>query len=76
MDTLDKVQRAHSDWTKTMDSVDNKVDVVHCLPGKCPWTPWIMSMDLVESLDKVHGYSEQSPGSLLRLDNVHGLSGH
>ena len=72
MDTLDKVQRAHSDWTKSMDSVD----IVHCLPGQCPWTPWIMSMGLFESLDKVHGYSGQSPGSPLRLDNVHGLSGH
>ena len=39
-------------------------------------------MESVESLDKVHVYSEQSPGSPLNwtmsmhsLDNVHGLSG-
>ena len=35
-----------------------------------------LSMESVESLDKVHGYSGQIPGSPLRLDNVHGLSGH
>ena len=49
-----------------------------------------MSMDLVESLDNVHGYSRQSPESPLRLaafpwthwvlstislENVHGLPG-
>ena len=33
-------------------------------------------MESVESLDKVHGYCGQSPGSQLRLDNVYGLSGH
>ena len=71
MDTLDKVQGAHSDWIMSMDSFDT----VHCLSRQCPWTPWTMSMDLVESLNNVHGYSEQSPGSPLRLDNVHGLSG-
>ena len=32
-------------------------------------------MESVKSLDKVHGYSGQSPGNTLRLDNVHGLSG-
>ena len=81
MDTLDKVQGAHSDWTMSM----NSVDIVHCFPGQCPWTPWTMSMDLVESLENVHGYSGQSLGSPLRtqltlstvsLENVHGLPGH
>ena len=71
MDTMDKVQGAHSDWTMSMDSVD----IVPCFAEQSPWTPSPMSMDLVESLDNVHGYSGQSPESPLRLDNVHGLSG-
>ena len=33
-------------------------------------------MDLMESLDNVHGYSRQSPGSTLRLANFHGLIGY
>ena len=45
IDTLDKVQGAHSDWT---------MFIVHCLPRQCPWTPWTMSMDSVESVDIVH----------------------
>ena len=65
MDTLEKVQGTHSNWTMSMVSVDIS-----------PLSPWTMSMDLVESLDKVHGYSGESPGSPLKLDNVHGLSGH
>ena len=45
---------------------------------KCPlnpWFPWTLFMESVESLDKIHGYSGQSPRSPLRLRNVHGLSG-
>ena len=30
-------------------------------------------MESVESLDNIHGYSGQSPGSPLRLDNVHAM---
>ena len=60
MDSLGKVQGVHSDRTMSMDSVD--------------LSPWKMSMDFVESLDIVHGYSGLSPGSPLRLDNVHGLT--
>ena len=63
MDTLDKVQEAHTDWTMSIDSVDivhcrlsgqYSMDIVHCLPGECPWTPWTLSMDSVESVDNVH----------------------
>ena len=44
MDTQDKVQGAHSDWTMSMDS----------LSGHCPLSPWTMSMDF---LDNIHGFS-------------------
>ena len=41
MDTLDKVQGAHSDWPISMDSLG----IVHHLPGECPWTFCTLSMD-------------------------------
>ena len=65
MDTLDKVQGAHSEWTMSMDSV-------HCLPGQCQWTlwkVWTMSMD---SLDKVQGAHTDWTMSMDSVDIVRG----
>ena len=54
MDTLDKVQGAHSDWPISMDSLG----IVHHLPGECPWTFCTLSMDSLSgkcgSVDIVH----------------------
>ena len=30
--------------------------IVHCLPGQCPWTPWKLSKESVESVNIVHGW--------------------
>ena len=68
MDTLDKVQGAHSDWTMSMDSLDN----VHVLSGKsgqCPWLLWTRSREPTQT--------GQGPWTqwTVSLENVHGLPG-
>ena len=82
MDSLDIVHKISGKsgqslwilWTKSREPTQT---------GQCqftqkysPLSPWTMSMGLVESLDNVHGYSRQSPGSPLRLANFHGLIGY
>ena len=88
--TVEFAATVWSTYTNTNKNIDQiemvQRRVARCPSVKCslnPWAPWTMSMD---SLDIDHGisgksgqsprYSGQSPGSPLRLDNVHGLSGH
>ena len=56
----------------------NSVDIVHvhCLPGECPGTAWIMSMDSVESdtLDNIQADWTMSTESMGSVDIVHGQS--
>ena len=77
MDTLDKVQGAHSDLPISMDSLG----IVHHLPGECPWTPWTLSMDSlsvesvdimsIDILDNVQADFTMSSESMGFIDIVH-----
>ena len=77
MDTLDKVQGAHSDLPISMDSLG----IVHHLPGECPWTPWTLSMDTlsqwkvwtlsIDILDNVQADYTMSSESMGSIDIVH-----
>ena len=49
MDTVDKVQGAHSDWTMSMDSVDIVQSTCSNTPaGQCPWKMSTESMDFLQ----------------------------
>ena len=74
MDTLDKVQGAHSDWTMYMDSVDIahcSLDNVHGLPRQCPWTQWKVWTLSTDTLDEVQADWTMSAESMGSLDIVH-----
>ena len=72
MDTLDKVQGAHSDLPISMDSLG----IVHHLPGECPWTlsmdsqwkVWTLSIDILDNVQADYTMSSESMGS---IDIVH-----
>ena len=82
MDTLEKVQGAHSDWPISMDSVG----IVHHLPGECPWTlghypwtlsqwkVWTLSTDTLDNVQADYTMSTESMGSLdMAIDKTHSL---
>ena len=77
MDTLDKVQGTHSDWTMSMDSwtlSTVSLENVHGLPGHCPWTQWKVWTLSTDTLDNVQADWTMSAESMGSLDIVHGQS--
>ena len=51
----------------------DSLDTVHGLLGQCPWTPWTLSMESVESLDNYILDKVQGANTGWTMDSVESL---